>query len=169
MNKATFSWPLCTIDPGERLPDSTVHRVGTNDPTRLHTVFQNNAQFHVIVLTGNPFRPQALRNYHAFYVHSAREGSIKRYKRALRFITIIAGHDIGTTEILQGLPPLGIAYFDPLRKAHEAYGVDTSSGAVIVIRPDGFLGTAIRLGADSWKDIDSYFDGFLIRNERNSD
>lgn len=44
---------------------------------------------------------------------------------------------------------------------HRKYGVDTSKGAVIVVRPDGYVGAVVDLNERGFKAIDAYFAGFL--------
>ncbi|CAL1714087.1 unnamed protein product [Somion occarium] len=46
-------------------------------------------------------------------------------------------------------------------KGYDIYGVDPSQGAIIVVRPDGYVGTVTPL--EGVKDLETYFDTFLIR------
>ena len=41
-----------------------------------------------------------------------------------------------------------------------AYGIDPKSGAIVVVRPDGYVGTMAPL--DKVEDIDAYFSGFML-------
>ncbi len=41
-----------------------------------------------------------------------------------------------------------------------AYGIDPKSGAIVVVRPDGYVGTVAPL--DRVEDIDAYFSGFML-------
>ena len=60
-----------------------------------------------------------------------------------------------------GSKPLGRVYFDESVKAHEMYGVDVQLGAVVVFRPDGWVGTVVDMNEKGAKDLGLYFDGVL--------
>jgi phenol 2-monooxygenase len=42
---------------------------------------------------------------------------------------------------------------------HERYGISCSAGALIVVRPDGYVGTVVPL--DELTALDTYFSGFM--------
>lgn len=82
-------------------------------------------------------------------------------KQVFRFTTLTAATGNGTTDVL-GVPPFGGGwlYFDPEARAHAMYGVDVARGAVVVFRPDGWVGCVVAL-----EDVDklgSYFEEFLV-------
>jgi phenol 2-monooxygenase len=56
---------------------------------------------------------------------------------------------------------LGRVYFDHKQTAHARYGVDIKKGAVIVLRPDGWIGTGTILGREAVKELETYFLKFL--------
>ncbi|KAJ8082017.1 hypothetical protein PM082_007863 [Marasmius tenuissimus] len=45
------------------------------------------------------------------------------------------------------------------------YGVDVRLGAVVVFRPDGWVGTVVQMNEKGAKDLEIYFDG-ILGNER---
>ena len=43
---------------------------------------------------------------------------------------------------------------------HERYGISRSAGALVVVRPDGYVGTIAPL--DELAVLDAYFAGFML-------
>ena len=43
---------------------------------------------------------------------------------------------------------------------YEAYGIDKQEGAIVVVRPDGYVGTVAPF--DRLKDVDAYFASFMV-------
>jgi len=43
---------------------------------------------------------------------------------------------------------------------HERYGISRSAGALVVVRPDGYVGTIAPL--DELAALDAYFAGFML-------
>jgi phenol 2-monooxygenase len=43
---------------------------------------------------------------------------------------------------------------------HERYGISRSAGALVVVRPDGYVGTIAPL--DELATLDTYFAGFML-------
>lgn len=59
--------------------------------------------------------------------------------------------------------PLGSVYFDdPEHSAHTRYGVDVAIGAVVVIRPDGWVGTMTGLESGAVQELEGYFGDVLM-------
>lgn len=44
-------------------------------------------------------------------------------------------------------------------KGYQAYGIDPVQGAIVVVRPDGYVGMISAI--DSVRDIDQYFASFM--------
>ncbi|KAL8290074.1 hypothetical protein RQP46_003013 [Phenoliferia psychrophenolica] len=44
---------------------------------------------------------------------------------------------------------------------HTKYGVDVTKGAIVVVRPDSYVGAVVSLNEDGFKALDAYFAGFL--------
>ncbi|KAJ7443406.1 hypothetical protein B0H11DRAFT_1748463, partial [Mycena galericulata] len=46
---------------------------------------------------------------------------------------------------------------------HQKWDIDVEDGGIVVVRPDGHVGTLSRgLNGDSWKRVEKYFEGFLV-------
>ncbi|KAK7032807.1 pentachlorophenol 4-monooxygenase, partial [Favolaschia claudopus] len=151
-----------TIVPGERAPDVYLTTIGTGDRIRLQQILKNEAKFHIVVFTGNPnlSRPSlvalkaALDSPAAFFrAYPAR--------RVFRFTTIVAAHGNCTIDVL-GMSAFGggCAYWDAEGHAHEMYGVDEARGALVVLRPDGWVGCVTAL--EHSQDLAAYFAEILV-------
>jgi len=44
---------------------------------------------------------------------------------------------------------------------HKKYGIDTSIGAIVVVRPDGYVGLAVNMNSEGIQTLEQYFAGFL--------
>jgi len=55
----------------------------------------------------------------------------------------------------------GESYHEGHGKAYEGYGIDEQRGAVVVVRPDGYVGLVV--GLDDYAEIGKWFDGVLRR------
>lgn len=49
---------------------------------------------------------------------------------------------------------------------HKKYGVNESQGAIIVVRPDGYVGAVVPLEEQGWLGLAEYFDAFLLRSSQ---
>ena len=58
--------------------------------------------------------------------------------------------------------PFGRVFYDEGRSAHLRYGVATEKGAVVVLRPDGWVGTVVELDATAEEKLERYFGRFLV-------
>jgi phenol 2-monooxygenase len=56
----------------------------------------------------------------------------------------------------------GEAHHEGHGRAYERYGVDPDRGAIVAVRPDGYIGLVTALqGEDGWKQLQTWFDGLL--------
>lgn len=46
---------------------------------------------------------------------------------------------------------------------YEYFGLDSNNGGIVVVRPDGYVGFMTSL--DGVKDLEAYFDGFMLRKD----
>ena len=46
---------------------------------------------------------------------------------------------------------------------HKKYGINEDTGAIVVVRPDGFVGAVVQFQEEGWLALADYFDAFLIR------
>jgi len=44
---------------------------------------------------------------------------------------------------------------------HAKYGIDRNVGAVVVVRPDGYVGLAVEMNSSGIQILEQYFAGFL--------
>ncbi|KAL0939545.1 FAD binding domain protein [Colletotrichum truncatum] len=58
----------------------------------------------------------------------------------------------------------GETFYEEPQHAYEKYGVDPAKGAVVGLRPDGYVGLVVPLGHDGVQEIQSWFDGIFQRN-----
>ncbi|KAM0749233.1 hypothetical protein T439DRAFT_326968 [Meredithblackwellia eburnea MCA 4105] len=151
------SLPITTIQAGDRSPDVKVSRIATNEQVRFQKLIPNNGRFNIVIFTGNPtLTLPALKMLEAGFTQLK---SRFPAKKLFSFLTIISGEGIGAAEYL-GTKPVGTAYFDPFRGAHEVYGIDPTRGAIVVFRPDGYVGRVVQL--TDVITLGEYFARFLI-------
>lgn len=78
------------------------------------------------------------------------------------YLTILAKKVPSAYEAL-GHSPLGRVYFDDAQQgAHERFGVDVLKGAVVVLRPDGWIGTMAVLGEGTATELERYFERIFV-------
>ncbi|OIW31073.1 FAD/NAD(P)-binding domain-containing protein [Coniochaeta ligniaria NRRL 30616] len=143
------------VAPGSRPPDVELTMPGINRPVRLQRVTVNFAKFFVVVFTGdiNSTRSsiQELERY------LSEKGKDLKKHSAIGWITISPVTGCSPFEAL-GTRPLGDTYYDPTSLAHEKFGIDTEKGNVVILRPDGLVGSG---GAISGPWIREYFSQVL--------
>ncbi|KAJ7911478.1 hypothetical protein B0H13DRAFT_2481478 [Mycena leptocephala] len=162
LNFAGSDPSAATIVPGERGPDVYLCTIGAGDPIRLHQILKNDAKFHIVVFAGNPRLSrtglEALRT--ALDAPTAFTRAFPA-RRVFRFTTLAAASGNGVTDVL-GMPAFGggRVYWDAEGRAHGMYGVDEARGAVVVFRPDGWIGCVVAL--ENVHDLGAYFAGLLV-------
>ncbi|KAH7364481.1 FAD binding domain-containing protein [Rhexocercosporidium sp. MPI-PUGE-AT-0058] len=147
-----------SVSPGQRGPDVQLTKPGTNEATRLHRETPNNAKFHIVVFTGEPEHTSA-----ALKLLTEALGTSKVFSNSdlpTSWLTISAKSGPSAFEVL-GVMPFGKVFYDEKQTAHLRYGVDVKEGAVVVLRPDGWVGTATKLGAGSVDELEGYFQKIL--------
>lgn len=149
--------------PGERAPDVELQKPGTFETTRLHQETPNRARFYAVVFVGDPVHTSQLIPR---IFSSVRNSSyISDPQLPLSWSTIIAGNTGPSAyELLGGTEPLGRVFFDKAGTAHARYGIDTRKGAVVVLRPDGWVGTVARLEEGVVGEVEAYFRGFMMHD-----
>ncbi|KAK7924401.1 phenol 2-monooxygenase [Apiospora marii] len=55
----------------------------------------------------------------------------------------------------------GESYYEGHGHAYEGYGVDSERGAIVVVRPDGYVGLVTELGEENWGEVEKWFEGVL--------
>ncbi|KAL0066926.1 hypothetical protein AAF712_006121 [Marasmius tenuissimus] len=182
LNRELVSASIATINPGERGPDVYLSTLGsvslsihirmihsgnfdycsTADPIRLHKLIENDGRFSLVVFTGIPSHTYSFFSDFRNAVHQSFSPVFPALVYKWFTVPSVAGN--GGQEVL-GTKPLGRVYFDESVRAHEMYGVDVRLGAVVVFRPDGWVGTVVQMNEKGAKDLEIYFDG-ILGNER---
>lgn len=125
------------IEPGNRAIDVDLTVPGINRKVRFNEIARNLGRFWIIVFAGRIESTipslQALRKYlvdrNELYSHPA-----------TKWLTISRDAGCSPYETL-GMAPFGDTYYDIDGLAHEKYGIDLSVGGIVIIRPDGLVGT----------------------------
>ncbi|KAI0023766.1 FAD binding domain-containing protein [Xylariomycetidae sp. FL0641] len=152
--RGSFTSSLESVGPGLRAPDVTLLRPGTLEPTRLIRVTPNTASFYVIFFAADcsPAIPKTLYSR----VNESPAFQTLTMAGCLKLITILPRQVPSAYELL-GHEPLGQAYFDQQdQSAYHRMGIDPGRGAVVVLRPDGWMGTMIPLQGNGIAELETY-------------
>jgi phenol 2-monooxygenase len=133
------------IEPGNRAIDVDLTVPGINREVRFNEIARNLGKFWIVVFAGTiaSTKPslQALRNYLA-------ENNDLYSHPAMKWLTISCDADCSPYETL-GMAPFGDTYYDIDGSAHEKYGIDHLVGGIMIIRPDGLVGTGCAIEGNS--------------------
>ena len=147
--KATGA-PFATVRAGQRGPDGTLYRIGTGEQVRLHKLLkvrfdspirltaQNVAKWSVLVFAGRPHLTQTSLSALRTYVDSPTSFASRYSPELFQWLTIAAIEAVGAEDGL-GQRPFGRTAWDPMTAVHEIYGVDLTRGAIVLLRPDGWI------------------------------
>ncbi|EXJ69877.1 uncharacterized protein A1O5_06950 [Cladophialophora psammophila CBS 110553] len=170
---------------GYRAPDVQVLTPALWEPVWLHTLMANLARFSVLIFIGKSaeakssfgqMKEDVQKNQHLKLervpgtaaetngVHLNGSSTSQPQKWPVDFLTILP-EKVGNAWFELGTDPLGRVYYDgDGSNAYQRYGVEVESGAVFVVRPDGWIGARFGLGSKSLVDeIDAYLGGLLYR------
>ncbi|OAA58436.1 pentachlorophenol 4-monooxygenase [Niveomyces insectorum RCEF 264] len=153
--------PSLTVAPGSRPHDVTLRTPGTHQVVRLQQATRNRACFHVVVFTGDASavagtpKPAVVALADVLAAAPALSAS-----PAIRFLTVSIAESGSPYESLGGVRPFGTMYYDPAGAAHGALGIPVSEGGIMVLRPDGLLGSG---GPISGAFVQEYFDNILVK------
>ncbi|KEY71705.1 hypothetical protein S7711_02934 [Stachybotrys chartarum IBT 7711] len=150
------------VVPGSRPPDVELTTPGTNQKTRFQRITRNEAKFWVVVFTGavSSTRP-SLQALQAFLATPGGQG-LRRH-RAVGWTTVSPAVGCSPYEAL-GMQPFGDTYYDATNAAHDKFGVDLERGCVLVVRPDGLVGSAGPVDGE-W--VKGYFEKVLRMPQTN--
>ncbi|KAI1491044.1 FAD binding domain-containing protein [Biscogniauxia mediterranea] len=153
----SFAGAAQQVRPGARAPDVTLLRPGTLEPTRLIRETQNTARFHVLCFAsdrapGSSIPADVFRDME----NSAPiQGLIARGFLAL--LTILPNPVPSAYEALDH-EPLGRVYFSARDgTTYSRFGIEAGQGAIVVARPDGWIGTMVALGGGAVAEMEAYF------------
>lgn len=160
---------------GQRVLPQMFLRAADGRPFEIQDVLPSDTRFKVLVFTGDTSDPEQLLK-----VNDVAEG----LKRVLQLYApgrdVVKMFDVLTFSaavkervMYNAVPPLLRAHWtkvftddmDTVGKlaggGYEYYGIDKKEGAVVVVRPDGYVGTAAPLSHVS--DLEGYFAGFMTK------
>ncbi|KAL5596402.1 hypothetical protein BROUX41_006697 [Berkeleyomyces rouxiae] len=174
---------------GRLFPSSNVTRAIDANSVHLEHEIPLNGAFRVFVFTGSPSHPanrkalfdfgRALHRPESFlslYRHagspeiSHREMDLP-HSKLVSFCTVLAAKR-AEIDIDRDLPPTLARYRSHVyaddrngAAAHKRMGLEGHRGAVAVVRPDGYVGIAVRLveGSGTCDVLNEYFGGFCTR------
>lgn len=169
--------------PGYRAPDVQVLTPALWEPVWLHTLMTNFARFYVVVFMGRSsgakeaflnMKKDVQSNAHlkrdrvpgtqavSNGVHTNGASASELRSWPVDFITL-GPEKVGNAWFELGTDPLGKVFYDvDSGTAYRRYGVEVDSGAVLVVRPDGWIGARFPLESQGLvDDIDAYLGGLL--------
>lgn len=143
-----------SIVPGSRPPDVELVTPGTNRKARLQRLTPNFAKFFVVVFAGKPHHTRSSLLKLEKFLEAAND--LKTHQ-AIEWMTISTVVSCSPYEAI-GMNPFGNAYFDPKNLAHEKFGIQLRDGGVVILRPDGLVGSG---GVIDGQWIRAYFSNIL--------
>jgi phenol 2-monooxygenase len=166
INKINFFVDL-KVKTGQRTPDVIINNIN-NKKIRLFSIMPYNGKFHILVFIGDLNYTKEKYYLWKNYIKS-NNSFLNRYslksESAFKIITITTTKNID----LQNYKNIEIEedsfYIDNniyKKQAHDIYGIDVKKGAIIIVRPDGWISYTLYL--EDYIYINNYFDRFLLRN-----
>lgn len=157
---------VSSVQPGQRAPDVKLRKPATFEFTRLQTETPNTATFYVVLFAGEVARTKIALG--SFTAAIEKLSWLSDSDAPVSCFSIIAGPGGPSAyETLGGLP-FGRVFYDEDCSAHLRYGVAAEKGAVVVLRPDGWVGTIVELGESAGEKLLRYFGQFLVAAVRNN-
>jgi phenol 2-monooxygenase len=158
---STFSSASASVpvEPGYRAPDVTLQKPGTFESTRLQKETPNVTNFYIVVFAGDISHTKPSMISFSAAVRKSKIFSNKELP--ISFLTIATTSGPSAYELLGGVP-FGRVFYDVEKAAHARYGVDVNEGAIFLLRPDGWVGTAMQITPEAVGKLESYFSSFLI-------
>jgi phenol 2-monooxygenase (NADPH) len=125
------------VTAGSRPPDVELAMPGTNQKTRFQRVTRNLGKFWVVVFTGDiAHTKDSLQQLGKYLSH----GNLKAHE-TIGWTTISPAAGCSPYETI-GMRPFGNMYYDATEAAHCKFGVPMDQGLVVILRPDGLVGSA---------------------------
>lgn len=156
---------VSAVQPGQRGPDVPLQKPGTFEITRLQKETPNTATFYAVVFAGDPL--STLEKLPAILGGIRSSATTDNDSDILAWRTIIPlasdARVASAFELLGDTDPIGNVFFDHKYKAHDRYGIDVTQGAVVVLRPDGWVGTVLALNEKAGEGVKSYMRRILGR------
>jgi phenol 2-monooxygenase len=157
---------VSSVQPGQRAPDVKLRKPATFEFTRLQTETPNTATFYVVLFAGEVARTKIALG--SFTAAIEKLSWLSDSDAPVSCFSIIAGPGGPSAYETLGGMPSGRVFYDEDCSAHLRYGVAAEKGAVVVLRPDGWVGTIVELGESAVEKLLRYFGQFLVAAVRNN-
>lgn len=148
------------VQAGQRAPDVSLQKPATFEATRLQTETPNTARFYIVLFAGDVALTKSRL--------AAFTNSITSYqwffdaRLPFSWISIFDGPGGPSAYETLGGMPFGRVFYDSDHGAHARYGVRAETGAVVVLRPDGWVGTVTDLATEGAHALANYFQRFVV-------
>ncbi|KAI1791861.1 FAD binding domain-containing protein [Ganoderma leucocontextum] len=162
---------------GERLIPHDFIRAADARPYNIHDLLPSDTRFKVLVFAGNSAEAVQAKRVQALADEMARpEGFLTAFGKGdhtkvfdVWAISSAKKQDVNYTD----LPPLFRPHWSHVLLddtdmyarvggvGYDAYGIDKQQGAIVVVRPDGYVGIVAPF--ESLRDVDAYFASFMIK------
>ena len=145
---------------GQRAPDVLLQRPGLRVPVRLYSIVKSDGKFSAIVFCGKPSETRVRLK--------EREVNLDRSSLSTSWsenicseLAIIQGdNEAGSATELLGISSFDQTLYDVDGSAHDRYGVSSDTGAIIILRPDGTVGSICDV--EDVKAMSMYFNRFNV-------
>ncbi|CAI6330313.1 unnamed protein product [Periconia digitata] len=151
---------LSSILPGQRAPDVKLQKPATFEDTRLQRETPNVARFYIVMFVGRVEKTKSRLT--AFDESVARFPWLFDSKYPISWLSVFGGPGGASAYEIMGDMPHGRVLYDEDWVAHNRYGIGADQGAVMIIRPDGWVGSVVELGEQGGQGLERYFKRFLI-------
>ncbi|CCM01337.1 uncharacterized protein FIBRA_03386 [Fibroporia radiculosa] len=167
LTNATHKKVASNLNIGQRMPSHIFVRPADARPIELQDVLPADTRFKLVVFAGAVTEPAQKARVEALADTLGAKGGLLS-KDVVDIVTVCSG----TVEsvVLGSLPAVFRPHFtkvfvddmDMHRRSggggYAAYGIDTQAGAIVVVRPDGFVGMVAPF--EHVGDVESYFSAF---------
>jgi phenol 2-monooxygenase len=151
---------ISSVLAGQRAPDVSLQKPATFETTRLQTETPNCATFYIALFAGNVARTKSSLATFTNAVSSV--PWLFDFDLPIEWLSIFAGPGGPSAFETLGGMPFGRVFYDEDHSAHERYGIDVEKGAVLVLRPDGWVGTVMEMNDGAPAKFERYFSKFLV-------
>jgi phenol 2-monooxygenase len=159
LNKAQ-SEAVSSVQAGQRAPDVPLQKPATFEATRLQTETPNIAIFYIALFAGDVSVTRSLLADFTQAVTALPQ--LFDPDMPVQWLSIFAGPGGPSAFETLGGMPFGRVFYDEDHSAHKRYGIDVKKGAVLVLRPDGWVGTIVEMDGSAADKLRRYFERFLI-------
>ncbi|KAH7089866.1 FAD binding domain-containing protein [Paraphoma chrysanthemicola] len=151
---------ISSITAGQRAPDVVLQKPATFEATRLQVETPNTATFYIALFAGDV--DQTKTCLAAFTEAVSRMAWLFDADLPIAWLSIFAGPGGPSAFESLGGMPFGRVFYDEDHSAHQRYGIDAQKGAVVLLRPDGWVGTVLRMDDRAAAKLEEYFSKFLV-------